>query len=62
MKRKRLKQGRDYHGWAWEGYGPEWRKGGTDGLFHFAEPKRPTKAHPTERGRWVRVKFVKVAR
>jgi hypothetical protein len=61
VKRKRLKRGRDWHAWAWLAKGDEWRRGGTDGFMHFAEPQK-VRPHPTERGQWVRVKFVPVVR
>jgi len=61
VKRKRLVQGRDFHGWVWEAIGREWSISGTeDCLFHWAEPSCPTNNRPTEKGRWVRVRFVKV--
>ncbi len=50
--RRRLVQGRDYHGWAWEDP--------TLGLSCWADTK-PGRLYPeTNAGRWVRVKFVRV--
>jgi len=56
-KRKRLVQGKDYHGWAWEiGEGS-----GKGSFCWFAEAyKPPTANNPTETGKWFRVKYVKV--
>lgn len=60
-KKKRLIQGKDYHGWVWKAKG--WPNG-EDGyvFFHWAEPDRPKRrmGTPTEDGKWVRVKFVEV--
>jgi len=60
-KRKRLKQGRDWHGWAWRAKGAEFRRDGEDGLFFFAYGTRPEN-QPSPDGRWVRVRFVAVSR
>ncbi len=52
-----LKQGRDWHGWAWKCEDDDLKK-----LFHWAEPRKPAAnaRRPTIQGRWVRVKFVEV--
>lgn len=59
-KVRRLKQGRDYHAWAWKHTGNDRLKG----FFHFSEPFKPNKQwenpKPSEKGKWVRVKFVEV--
>lgn len=62
VKRKRLVQGKDFHGWAWKPAGDDWAPGDPDRLFHWAEHYRPRKRNgtPTEKGKWVRVKFVEV--
>lgn len=60
MSAKRLKRGRDWHGWVWRAVGKEWRQRGEDGLFFWAEAERPKSRQPTDRGRWVRVRFVQL--
>lgn len=55
--KKRLIRGRDWHGWAWMTFSDDFEHGE---LFHFAEPLKPLDKRPTEKGRWVRVKFVLV--
>jgi hypothetical protein len=58
MKTKYRKiQGRDWHGWAF--YDP-----GKDGvgMCHWAEPIKPKGQKPSNTGKWVRVKFVRVDR
>lgn len=56
-KRKRLKRGRDWHGWAFY-------EGGKTGLgmCHWAEADKPPRheGKPSPDGRWVRVRFVRV--
>ncbi len=52
----KMKQGKDWHGWAWK-CGDDDMK---DELFFWAESKRPTGNRPTTKGKWVRVKFVEV--
>jgi hypothetical protein len=54
LKRKRLKRGRDWHGWAFY-------EGGRDGLgmCHWAEVE-PPKNKPSPNGRWVKVRFVRL--
>ena len=56
MKTKRLRQGVDWHGWAWEA-GKTWPNPGE--LFLWAETEKSA-TQPTESGKWVRVKFVKI--
>jgi len=51
-KRKRLRQGRDWHGWAWKT-----RRGR---FYFFAEPTKPKIPADLGNGQWVRVKFVEV--
>lgn len=59
-KKRRLIQGRDWHGWVWKHLAK------TDSilkygeLMHWAEPMEPKNSHPTEKGKWIRVKFVEV--
>lgn len=59
--KKKLNQGKDWHGWAWKPGGNDFNRGE---LFHWAEPYRPRKRNgtPTEKGKWVRVKFVEVGK
>jgi hypothetical protein len=59
LKRNRLVQGHDYHGWAWKE--PTW-DGESNVLFFWAEPYRPKRRNgrPTPDGKWVRVRFVEV--
>ncbi len=53
-KRKRLVQGKDWHGWAY-------RSNYLKGFIYWAEPRKPTKSPDHEPdGKWVRVKFVEV--
>lgn len=61
-KRRRLVQGRDYHGWAWKPNEDNGSRYPDDGLFHWAESRRPTKEDPppTPSGKWVKVRFVEV--
>lgn len=54
MKLKRLKRGRDWHGWAFH----DAELNGS-GLCLWAEVERPA-TKPTPRGKWVRVRFVKI--
>jgi hypothetical protein len=60
-KSKRLVQGRDFHGWAWKA--DDWHVDGRSCIFNWAEPYRPKlrQGSPTEKGRYVRVKFVEVS-
>lgn len=62
-KKRRLVQGRDYHGWAWKAESDD----RLNGLFFWAEPHKPrpdvhaevySPVKPSEKGKWVRVKFV----
>ena len=54
MSKKRLKRGRDWHGWAFYEAGPTGL-----GMCHWAEVDKP-KEKPSPKGRWVRVRFVRV--
>lgn len=54
QRKKRLKRGRDWHGWAFY----EAARDGL-GMCHWAEAEKPTEK-PSPRGRWVRVRFVRV--
>ena len=56
MSTKRLRRGKDWHGWAWKA-GKEWDTPGE--LFYGAEPDKPSDK-PEPSGKWVRVKFVEV--
>jgi len=56
-----MKQGRDWHGWAWKDNDPDMQQGGTDGLFFWAEPDRPAEK-PSDSGRWIKVRFVEVSK
>lgn len=56
MKRKRLVRGRDWHAWAWKHLGEDSRYLPYGGFIFGAEYQRNGK--PTEKGKWVRVKFV----
>ncbi len=53
MKR-RMKQGRDWHGWAFKAADAD-----TKGFMFWAEHSKPNN-RPTEKGKWVRVKFVEI--
>lgn len=61
MKKQQLIQGQDYHGWAWQYLG-DCNGDLTHGaIFHWAEPHRPSsRSKPTNKGRWIRVKFVAI--
>jgi len=49
---KRLRQGRDWHGWAWKTHRGR--------FLCFAEDRKPGIPADLEGGKWVRVKFVEV--
>lgn len=61
-RRKPLKRGRDWHAWAWKHTGNDKLKG----FFHYAEPYKPNMKwedpKPSEKGKWVRVKFIEAKR
>ena len=55
MKPKRLKRGRDWHGWAFYEPGREGL-----GMCYWAEVEKPADKQVSPNGRWVRVRFVRV--
>lgn len=56
MIKKRLRRGKDWHGWAWKA-GKKWPVPGE--LFYMAKPDKPFNKLESS-GKWVRVKFVEV--
>lgn len=60
--KKKLVRGKDWHGYAWKHLGDGSSVIPHGCLMRWAEPTRPPEKHPTEKGKWVRVKFVEVKR
>lgn len=56
-RKRRLVQGRDWHAWAWEYTGGDWRG---SRLMRWASVEKPNIKLLTGPGQWVRVRFVKV--
>lgn len=61
--KKRLKRGKDWHGWAWKASSAD----NLNGLHFYALADRPDTRRndylpPTEKGKWVRVRFVEAKR
>ena len=54
-RQRRLRRGRDWHAWAY--YEPG--KHGL-GMCHWAEVDRPKHDSPSDEGKWVKVRFVRV--
>lgn len=59
-KRKRLLRGRDWDGYAFKFPEYEGQPESQWVFCHWAEIEKPAGPHPTDDGKWVRVKFVEV--
>jgi hypothetical protein len=61
--KKRLKHGKDWHGWAWKFSHPKYIGGALFGITRIDREKPLYPLYsltPQLRGKWVRVKFVEV--
>ncbi len=59
-KRKRMIRGRDWHGYAFKFPAKEGQPESKWVFCQWAEVNKPPSKHPTNDGKWVKVKFVEV--